>query len=86
MIHHFDRTGGIYKYRWNDLVFQTAAVQIFLPESKVHKFTDWTYEHATTKGDRLDWGGIYPGNGDEDNPAIEAFKKQFGREKIEKSY
>ncbi len=86
LIHHFDRTGGIYKYRWNDLIFQTAVVQIFLPESKVHKFIDWTYEHATFKNNKLDWGGIYPGKGDEINPAVEAFRKEFGKEKIENSF
>ena len=37
-----DRTGGIYTHRWGDLLFHTAAVQIFLNESQVHKFTDWT--------------------------------------------
>ena len=41
-IRHFDRIGGWYKYRWNDLIFQSAAVQVFMPKLKVHKFTDWT--------------------------------------------
>ncbi len=79
LIHHFDRTGGIYKYRWNDLIFQTAVVQIFLPETKVHKFQDWTYEHATFKNSKLDWGGIYPGKGDENNPAVQTFVKEYGK-------
>jgi alpha 1,2-mannosyltransferase len=86
LIKHFDRTGGIYKYRWNDLIFQTAAVQIFLPASKVHKFTDWTYEHATIRNGKLDWGGIYPGEGDENNPAVKAFREEFGKTQIKNSY
>jgi len=85
LINHFDRTGGIYKYRWNDLIFQTAVVQIFLRPSQVHKFTDWTYEHATIKKGKLDWGGIYPGQGDEKNIAVDAFRKQFGKTKIDNS-
>lgn len=84
-IRHFDRVGGIYKYRWNDLILQTAVVQIFLPESKVHKFTDWTYEHATIKNGKLDWGGIYHGEGDAGNPAVLDFQKKFGRLKIDNS-
>ena len=86
LIHHFDRSGGIYKYRWNDLIFQTVAVQIFLPQSRVHKFTDWTYEHATFKNDKLDWGGIYPGMGDEENPTIQEFQKKFGKTRVEGSF
>lgn len=86
LIRHFDRTGGIYKYRWNDLIFQTAVIQIFLPTTKVHKFTDWTYEHATIKNGKLDWGGIYPGEGDEKNPAAIQFQKEFGKLKTDNSF
>lgn len=85
-LRYFDRLGGGYKYRWNDLIMQTVAVQIFLPPSKVHKFTDWTYEHATIRNGKLDWGGIYPGEGDEDNQAVSAFLKEFGKTKIDNSF
>ncbi|NVJ47903.1 MAG: hypothetical protein HWE07_12280 [Cytophagia bacterium] len=86
LIHHFDRTGGIYKYRWNDLIFQSAVVQTFLPGNKVHKFTDWTYEHATIRNGKLNWGGIYPGELDKNNPAIEEFINRYGKERVENSY
>ena len=68
-IRHFDRVGGWYKYRWNDLIFQSAAVQVFLPKSKVYKFTDWTYEHGTVKKGQLMWGGIYQGDKDPNTDA-----------------
>ena len=37
----------IYSYRWNDILWQSAAIQIFLPWRKVLHFTDFAYEHAT---------------------------------------
>lgn len=82
----FDRIGGGYKYRWGDLLLQTATVQVFLPESKVHKFHDWTYEHATIKNGKLDWGGIYSGKGDKNNPAIAEFINRYGKERIKNSF
>lgn len=81
-----DRIGGGYKYRWGDLLVQTVAVQIFLPQSKLHKFTDWTYEHATIKNGKLDWGGIYAGTGDELNPAVIEFERKYSKMKIDMSY
>jgi hypothetical protein len=76
-INHFDRLGGWYKYRWNDLIFQSAAVQIFLPKAKVYKFTDWTYEHATiTKGELL-WGGIYEGSLDKELKEVKEFRNKY---------
>jgi alpha 1,2-mannosyltransferase len=77
-IRHFDRIGGWYKYRWNDLIFQSAAVQVFLAKEKVHKFTDWTYEHATVKHGQLVWGGIYPGLGETNAPAVLEFRRRYG--------
>lgn len=77
-VRHFDRIGGWYKYRWNDLIFQSATVQIFLAKSKVHKFTDWTYEHATIKNGNLLWGGIYQGSKDSDVTAVANFRKLYG--------
>ncbi|MCO6358776.1 alpha 1,2-mannosyltransferase [Roseivirga pacifica] len=85
-LHYFDRVAGGYKYRWGDHILQTATTQIFLPENKVHKFNDWTYEHATIKNGKLDWGGIYAGVGDEENPAVLEFKKKYGKVKIKNSY
>jgi alpha 1,2-mannosyltransferase len=77
-IRHFDRIGGWYKYRWGDAIFQSAAVQLFLPKSKVHKFTDWTYEHTTMKAGKLDWGGIYQGSNDRTRIAVARFKELHG--------
>jgi alpha 1,2-mannosyltransferase len=55
-----DRTGGGYKYRWNDLIVQSAAVQIFSHPNRVAKLTDWDYEHRTnTPEGKLIWGGRY---------------------------
>lgn len=55
-----DRTGGGYKYRWNDLIIQSAAVQIFGSRERVRKLTDWDYEHRTNTPDgKLAWGGTY---------------------------
>ena len=76
-INSFDRFGGWYKYRWNDLIFQSAAVQLFLPKSKVYKFTDWTYEHATIKKGKLFWGGIYPATGERRSKVVQEFKRQY---------
>jgi hypothetical protein len=36
----------MYTKRWSDLLVQSAAVEMFMPRDAVHKFTDWTYEHA----------------------------------------
>ncbi len=83
---HMDRVGGGYKYRWNDLILQSTVVQIFLPKSKVHKFTDWTYEHATTKEGSLFFGGIYPGSDDVDAKAVQEFKGRYGKTHTPQTY
>ncbi|MCP4190006.1 MAG: hypothetical protein GY768_05195 [Planctomycetaceae bacterium] len=78
-LRHFDRLGGNYKYRWNDLVYQSAAVQIFCCKQKLHKFTDWTYEHATIRNNKLFFGGIYPGKNDRNSNIVKEFKRKYGR-------
>jgi Mannosyltransferase len=85
-LHHFDRIGCAYKYRWSDLIIQTAAVQIFLAADKVYKFTDWTYEHATIRHEKLNWGGIYQGIDDSEGIAIDHFKRKYGKVKIADSF
>jgi Glycolipid 2-alpha-mannosyltransferase len=77
-IRHFDRISGWYKYRWNDLIFQSAALQVFMPKSKIYKFTDWTYEHATLRDGRLDFGGIFEGSADQNSEAVTQFRARFG--------
>lgn len=78
-LRHMDRIGGGYKYRWNDLILQSTAVQIFLPKRKVYKFRDWTYEHATIKGEKLFFGGIYPGRDDTERAAVREFRARYGK-------
>lgn len=77
-LHQMDRLGGGYKYRWNDLIMQSAVVQIFLPQSKVHKFEDWTYEHATIIKGKLEYGGIFAGKEDKELLAVKEFISQHG--------
>lgn len=43
---YLGRTGGIYKYRWGDAPIHHLAVSMFLPEARVHRFTDIPYQHA----------------------------------------
>lgn len=71
-----DRSGGIYRYRWNDLLIQSAAVQLFLRPEQIHKFTDWSYEHASIAGTTVRWGGYYPAPNDTSGAA--QFKKTYG--------
>lgn len=78
-IQYFDRVGGTYKYRWTDHIVQTAAVQIYLPENKVYQFDDWTYEHATIRLGKLEWGGIFPGKNDTDLSAVKQFEQMYGK-------
>ncbi|VVB92993.1 Glycolipid 2-alpha-mannosyltransferase [uncultured archaeon] len=42
---YLDRSGGIYKYRWGDHVIHLLAISIFVPENKVHRFSDIAYQH-----------------------------------------
>lgn len=78
-LRHMDRIGAGYKYRWSDLLIQSAAVQIFMPKKEVYKFQDWTYEHATRSGDELRWGGVFQGTLDKDHSLAEDYKERFGR-------
>jgi len=78
-MNHFDRMGGWYKYRWTDLAVQSAAIQIFMQKDKVHKFTDWTYEHATIVNGEVRCGGIYEGTNDRDSEAVKRFHATYRR-------
>ena len=84
-LHHMDRVGAAYKYRWGDLLIQSAAVQIFMPKGKVYKFEDWTYEHATIIGGKLKYGGIYHGTQDKDAKVVKAFRERYGAEHLDAS-
>ncbi|MBE1300499.1 MAG: hypothetical protein GJ680_11415 [Alteromonadaceae bacterium] len=74
-----DRVGGSYKYRWSDHIVQTVAVQIFMSEKRVHCFEDWTYEHATIKKGKLEWGGMFVGLGDQDLTVVKEFQEKHGK-------
>jgi len=76
---YFDRVGGNYKYRWSDHIVQTAAIQIFMDRNRTHLFTDFTYEHATIKKGKLEWGGIFPGLNDASCTAVKSFQKEYGK-------
>ncbi len=87
-LHHFDQMGASHIYRWNDLVMQSAAVQIFMEKEKVHKFDDWTYEHATIRKGILEYGGIWRGTEDKEAKKVKAFMERYGRAvfDLEKTY
>ncbi|KYG81032.1 glycolipid 2-alpha-mannosyltransferase [Roseivirga ehrenbergii] len=78
-LHHFDQMGASHIYRWNDLVMQSAAVQIFMEKERVHKFEDWTYEHATIRKGILEYGGIWLGTEDKEAKDVKAFIKRHGK-------
>jgi alpha 1,2-mannosyltransferase len=78
-MNHFDRLGGWYKYRWTDLIAQSAAVQVFMAKGKVHKFTDWTYEHATIIDGEVRCGGIYEGTNDSHSEVVRQFRRAYQR-------
>lgn len=44
---HIVKMHVIYTERWGDMLWQSAAVQLFMQRSNVHMFTDFAYEHAT---------------------------------------
>lgn len=77
-LHYFDQMGASHIHHWNDLILQSAAVQIFMQKNKVHKFEDWTYEHATIRNGQLEYGGIWRGNKDTEGLAVKSFEKRYG--------
>ena len=87
-LHYFDQMGACHIYKWNDLILQSAAVQIFMDKKKVHKFEDWTYEHATIRNGVLEYGGIWQGQNDSNSTAVNAFRQRYGTEvfDLEKTY
>ena len=70
-LQYMDRIGGGFLFRWSDLPTQSAAVQIFLEESQVYKFEDWTYQHVTIGRDHsMGWGGVSIGANDPNGTAV----------------
>lgn len=81
LLKHIEESKGLYVQRWNDLIVQTVAVQMFLPKKRVHWFDDFTYEHASiNKKGVLVYGGLAVGVGPGRNAtAEEEFKSKYGR-------
>eukprot|EP00924_Labyrinthula_sp_SR-Ha-C_P016018 snap_masked-scaffold_4-processed-gene-16.16-mRNA-1 protein AED:1.00 eAED:1.00 QI:0/0/0/0/1/1/4/0/1358 len=75
LFNFFDWSGAFYLYRENDLTVQALSVQMFLPESKVYKFTDFTYQHITGYDRKTcEWGVLVRGDADlVSSPASEFF-------------
>lgn len=54
----FDISNLIFTQRDNDLIFQTAAINLFLESNKIMHFTDWSYLHNTIRFGIVAWGGM----------------------------
>ncbi|CAB9521584.1 Glycolipid 2-alpha-mannosyltransferase [Seminavis robusta] len=62
-----DREGLIYRRRLGDLMIHSLSVYFFAPAERIHRFLDFTYQHATenqTSGCVV-WGGIEAGYDDQ---------------------
>lgn len=46
-IDYIDKLGGIYYHRWGDAPIKGIAVSMFVPKSKLHKFSDIGYQHRS---------------------------------------
>ena len=67
-IKHVDRSGKMFTLRWNDLILQSVAVQLFCPRERVHRFVGWGYAHFSGPLDRktFNYGLMQAGAWDED--------------------
>ena len=43
---HLDKHNGFMKYRWGDALFRFIYVNIFIPQNKIHYFSNLGYYHA----------------------------------------
>jgi hypothetical protein len=66
-IDEFDNSMLIYTNRDNDLIFQTAAVRLFMSPTQVKHFTDFSYVHHTIRMGIVLWGGLETGTSDENS-------------------
>lgn len=70
---YVDQSGVIYLFNWNDILWHTAVIKLFLRRDAVHHFRDFTYEHATTRPPdftRVSWGMLHAGNADPKSEAL----------------
>ena len=82
-LEYIDRLGVIYLFNWNDILWHTAVIKLFLPRSATHRFSDFTYEHATFSGpsraQRVAWGLIQAGTGDQEGrDRVAAWALKYG--------
>lgn len=60
---YLDKTGGIYKHRWGDHVIRLLTLAMFVPENKVHQFSDIAYRHQDFINNYSKETGINKDNG-----------------------
>ena len=71
-----DRRGFYYRKRFGDLLVHSLAVYAFAEQFKIHRFLDFTYEHATidyfkdAEKQCISWGGIQAGYNDPDGDKL----------------
>ena len=69
-LREIDRRGLYYRKRFGDLLVHTLAVYAFAPAARVHRFLDFTYQHATMdyfkdrEKECISWGSIQAGYND----------------------
>lgn len=85
-VQHFlqwiDTVGIIYRERYGDLQTQTNAAYAFLPQNRIHRFLNWTYEHFTLhRNNRPKWGALQAGYLD---TSVSALFDSFQREYFER--
>ena len=61
LIGAFDRSNLIFTRRSNDLIFQTAAIKLFLPKARRRRYADFSYQHHTITNGAVLYGGIESG-------------------------
>ena len=61
LIGAFDRSNLIFTRRSNDLIFQTAAIKLFLPKAQRRRYADFSYQHHTITNGAVLYGGIESG-------------------------
>lgn len=75
----FDNSNIIFTDRDNDLIFQTAAVKLFMDPERVMHFIDWSYLHHTIKRGKVVWGGVETGTEDQyANKTVETYVSTYG--------
>lgn len=69
-LNEIDRRGFYFRQRFGDLLVHSLAVYAFAPPTQIHRFLDFTYQHATIdyfkdrEKECISWGGIQAGYND----------------------